>query len=106
MFLKNITSEILIFAQKFAKSNSNITHIQNYFNWINMDFISFVDSKKPKDSKILFFKYCYSSEEFYEIQRLCNKYNLNVLEWNNNYLLVIESKNSNLNKNIIINSRK
>ena len=105
MFLKNITSEILIFAQKYAKSNSNVTHIQNYFNWINMDFISFVDNKKPKDSKILFSKYCYSSEEFYEIQRLCNKYNLNVLEWTDECLLVVESKNSNLNKNIVINLR-
>ena len=106
MSLKNITSEILIFSQKYAKLNSNVIHIQNYCNWVNMDFISFVDNKKPKDSKILFFKYCYSSEEFYEIQTFCNKNNLNVLEWNDNYLLVIESKNSNLNKNIIINLRK
>lgn len=104
--MKNITSEILIYSQKFAKSTSNVIHIKNYFKWLNLDYITFIDNKNSRHSKIFLFKYCYSSTEFYEIQKMCNKYNLNILEWNTNYLLVIESKNSNLNKNIIVNIRK
>lgn len=99
-----MTSEIMIYCQNFVKNNCNVVHIKNYFKWLNIDYISFVDNKS-KDSKVFLFKYCYSTEEYYELLKLCNKYNLNLKEWNENNLIIIESKNSKLNKNIVISLR-
>lgn len=100
-----MTSGIMIYGQGFAKANSTVYHIRNYFTWLNIDYISFVDNKS-RDSKVFLFKYCYSTSEYYELVKFCNSYNLNIKEWRDDYLLVIESKNSNLNKNIIIHLRK
>lgn len=97
-------SEIMIYSQKFVKQNGLVNHIRNYFKWLNVDYISFVDNKS-KDSKVFLFKYCYSTSEYYELVKFCNSYNLNIKEWGDNYLVIIESKNSKLNKNIIINLR-
>ena len=98
-------SEIMIYSQKFAKANSSVYHIRNYFTWFNIDYISFVDNKS-RDSRVFLFKYCYSTSEYYELVKFCNLCNLNIKGWRDDCLIVIESKNKNLNKNIIINLRK
>ncbi len=100
-----MTTEIMIYSQKFAKQNSLVNHIRNYFKWLNIDYISFINNKS-KDSKVFLFKYCYSTSEYYELVKFCNSYNLNIKEWGDDYLVIIESKNSKLNKNIVINMRK
>lgn len=102
-----MNSNILIYSQKYVKHiNSIVTHIKNPFLWLPFKFVSFIDNSTPKDSFVLFFDTCYTSEQYFEFNKVCIKNNLSIIDWTEDLLIVVKSTNKNINKNLISNLRK
>lgn len=102
-----MTSIIMIYCEKFITDNKSIrTHIKNPFLWLPFRYVSFIDNIIPKKSKVLFFVDCFTTEQYFEYNKVCIKNNLSIIDWTDEMLLVIESKNVNINKNLISSLRK
>ncbi len=77
----------------------------NYLEYVDAEYIAFVDNGYYKGNKIFFYKSCYTYEQYQEMNK---KYRnmIRVLDYDElNNLLIIESYHKDINKIVTIRTR-
>lgn len=101
-----MTSFVLTHAQQFAQDNSIVTHLDNWIQYVDAEYIALVDNGAWFLNRVFFYKKCYTREQYTELNNNIRG-EIRVIDYYpDENIVVIESFNVPTNKGVIIKLRR